>query len=75
MYLKMYVRPLTSSFAYYFFPSFHPPHSHSGGISVLTGLQVTWEPPPDNLAHGTIQGYYLDFMDDRWVSDEYINDG
>ncbi|XP_045105879.1 Down syndrome cell adhesion molecule-like protein Dscam2 isoform X1 [Portunus trituberculatus] len=45
-----------------------PPTGHPQNVVVVpvssTGLQVTWEPPPDNLTHGTILGYYLGFKDD-----------
>lgn len=46
-----------------------PPTGHPQNVVVVpvssTALQVTWEPPPENLTHGTILGYYLGFKDDR----------
>lgn len=32
-----------------------------------TALQVSWEPPHENLTHGTVLGYYLGYKDDRSV--------
>ncbi|KAK4287145.1 hypothetical protein Pmani_039780, partial [Petrolisthes manimaculis] len=44
------------------------PTGHPQAVNVVavssTELQVTWEPPPDNLTHGTILGYYLGYKDD-----------
>ncbi|XP_050729970.1 cell adhesion molecule Dscam2-like isoform X1 [Eriocheir sinensis] len=44
------------------------PTGHPQNVVVVpvssTALQVTWEPPPENLTHGTILGYYLGFKDD-----------
>ncbi|XP_066948108.1 cell adhesion molecule Dscam2-like isoform X4 [Macrobrachium rosenbergii] len=44
-------------------PSGHPQNVRVVAVS-STALQVTWEPPFDNLTHGTILGYYLGFKDD-----------
>ncbi|XP_071541356.1 cell adhesion molecule Dscam2-like [Panulirus ornatus] len=45
-----------------------PPSGHPQNVAVVavssSTLQVTWEPPLDNLTHGTILGYYLGFKDD-----------
>ncbi|XP_071517586.1 cell adhesion molecule Dscam2-like isoform X2 [Panulirus ornatus] len=45
-----------------------PPSAAPQSVAVVavssTALQVTWEPPPHNLTHGTVLGYYLGFKDD-----------
>ncbi|KAK7082481.1 hypothetical protein SK128_000210 [Halocaridina rubra] len=45
-------------------PSGHPQNVRVVAVS-STALQVSWEPPLDNLTHGTVLGYYLGFKDDR----------
>ncbi|XP_037792633.1 Down syndrome cell adhesion molecule-like protein Dscam2 [Penaeus monodon] len=44
-------------------PSGHPQNVRVVPVS-STALQVSWEPPPENLTHGTILGYYLGYKDD-----------
>nr|XP_045585779.1 Down syndrome cell adhesion molecule-like protein Dscam2 isoform X2 [Procambarus clarkii] len=45
-----------------------PPTGYPQGVNVVavssTALQVSWDPPPHNLTHGTVLGYYLGFKDD-----------
>ncbi|XP_069947115.1 cell adhesion molecule Dscam2 isoform X1 [Cherax quadricarinatus] len=44
-----------------------PPAAAPQSVNVLpvssTALQVSWDPPPHNLTHGDVLGYYLGFKD------------
>ncbi|XP_069972795.1 cell adhesion molecule Dscam1 isoform X4 [Penaeus vannamei] len=44
-------------------PSGHPQNVRVVPVS-STALQVSWEPPHENLTHGTVLGYYLGYKDD-----------